>query len=285
MRQTHVMALREAFVAEQFAALEPFDFVVVAVPAPPFDGVRVARGAEGTWEVEVGTRAGDPPFSEEQVADLVRLGFGAEPPWTARIAPDDATAAAALVERALCDVLGLGSEDRVDLHHGNRRAEHEAEQKLDHLRARVEPILTTWLGRAPERDADGDYVFDFESAQVYVAPRAAPNSPIILRVFAITNVGLNVTPDLGLFLSRLNFSLTFGRFALDADNRAVWFDEVLLAEDVSDEELQFAVRVVAQTANEWDDRIAQMFGGVVRRRASATADGPPSAKPGEGGYL
>ena len=117
-----------------------------------------------------------------------------------------------------------------------------------------------------------------------VAPRAAPDGQIVIRIFAITNVGISVTPELGLFLARLNFGLMFGRFTLDATNQSIWFDETLLGEQFREEELRFAVRIVAATADEWDDRLKQMFGGATYQEvlAGRTQEAPPPIKPGEG---
>ena len=55
---------------------------------------------------------------------------------------------------------------------------------------------------------------------------------------------------------------------------------------LSDEEIRFTVRMVADTANEWDDRLAQMFGGTTHALLSTPeqAQRVPS-KPGQGGYL
>jgi len=78
----------------------------------------------------------------------------------------------------------------------------------------------------------------------------------------VTNVGVKVVPELGLFLARLNFGLMFGRFALDAENNSIWFDETLLGDQLNEEALKFAIHIVASTADEWDDRIVEMFGGV-----------------------
>ena len=112
-------------------------------------------------------------------------------------------------------------------------------------------------------------------------------SPRESRVFAITNVGVSVTPELGLFLARLNFGLMFGRFALDAEHRSIWFDETLLGDQFSDEELRFAIQVVSSTADDWDDRLKQMFGGATYQEVltSGANHELPRVKPGEGGYL
>jgi hypothetical protein len=112
-----------------------------------------------------------------------------------------------------------------------------------------------------------------------------PGRPAIIRVFAITNAGLNLTAELGLFLARLNFSLMFGRFSIDTDHQAVWFDETLLGDHVTDEELRVTVEMVASTANEWDQKIASTFGGRTRDPSSTEGAPAPGGKPGQGGYL
>jgi hypothetical protein len=108
---------------------------------------------------------------------------------------------------------------------------------------------------------------------------------VVVRVFAITNVGVPVTPELGLFLARLNFGLMFGRFALDVERQAIWVDETLLGDHFTDEELRFTIDVVAKTADEWDDRLKQMFGGATYQEAAGRRpDADGLAKPGQGGY-
>jgi hypothetical protein len=136
-----------------------------------------------------------------------------------------------------------------------------------------------------EQDEDGDYVLSVNDVHVTVAPRVAAGGPLIVRVFAITNVGVTVAPELGLFLARLNFGLMFGRFALDGEHRSIWFDETLLGDQFSDEELRFTIQVVASTADQWDDRLKQMFGGATYEDVlkGRTGHQVPPIKPGEGG--
>jgi hypothetical protein len=130
-------------------------------------------------------------------------------------------------------------------------------------------------------------VLPIRDVHVVVAPRIAPGGPVIVRVFAITNVGVAVTPELGLLLARLNFGLMFGRFALDAEHQSIWFDETLLGDQFTEEELRFTIDVVASTADQWDDRLKQMFGGVTHQEALAQRNDRPESlsKPGQGLYL
>ena len=278
-------AARRAFLHAQLAQLEPLGFVVVGLPEPPFDAIQARRESDETFVVEIASRDASLPFSDDETKALTEMGFVREretlvaPPVTG---PD---AAADLVERVLTSALGVDAMTPIDIRHGTLRDERAAEEKLAAMRAFIEPVLEEMFGAPPTKDPDGDYVLDVGQLKVFVAPRAVPGRPAIIRVFAITNADLNLSADLGLFLARLNFSLAFGRFSIDIDHRAVWFDETLLGDQVTKDELVFVVNVVAETAAEWDDKIAAMFGGRFREDVPAGASPEAGAKPGQGGYL
>lgn len=285
-------AIARSFLLGEVEALQPFDFVVVAPAGSPLHAVEVTRVPGAALEVRV---PGRPPVLPElpvPVRSALRdRGFASEAPddrtrpWVRRV--DGAADAVDLARSVLSEVFEEKPDAALDVSHGSHRAEHEARRKLEELRGRVDKVVNEIVGRAPERDGDGDYVLPVGDVHVVVAPRVAPAGPAVVRVFAITNVGVNVAPELGLFLARLNFGLMFGRFALDAEHRSIWFDETLLGEHFSDAELRFTVDVVARTADQWDDRIKQMFGGatwqeVLTRRTDHQV---PPTKPGQGGYL
>jgi hypothetical protein len=283
--------LWQALLVGEVEALEPFAFVAVSPAGQPLHLVEVTRREDGNLEVRV---PGRPPFLPElppPVRSVLRdRGFGSEDPadpirpWVRPA--KDARDAVEIVRRVLADAFGAAPDLPLDVAHGSHRAEHEARLKLATVRERLEKVLRELTGTAPEQDADGDYLVPIQDVRVIVAPRMGPLGVVVVRVFAITNVGITVTPELGLVLARLNFSQMFGRFALDAENRSIWVDETLLGDHFGDEELKFTVNAVAGIANEWDDRLKQMFGGAtypeVMMRADATR---PPAKPGQGGYL
>jgi hypothetical protein len=227
-----------------------------------------------------------PALSEAERGLLVELGFANdaadEPtnPWVC--AADDAVAAAERIEQILQQVFKEKPGVALDVQHGSYRAAHEAQLKLAAVRESVERVIADTMGAEPEQDSDQDYVLPIGDVRVIVAPRVLPNGPAIVRVFAVTNVGVAVVPELGLFLARLNFGLMFGRFALDAENNSIWFDETLLGDQLSEEALKFAIQVVASTADEWDDRLKQMFGGEKYREAMGAGKSAeiPATKPG-----
>jgi hypothetical protein len=281
-----------SFLQGEVEILEPLDFLAVGPAGSPLHIVEVTRREDGSLEVRVPGRPRPFPELPVPVRSALRdRGFASEEPgdstlpWVHPVA--DAASAVELVQRVLSEVFGEKPNFALDIGHGSHKAEHETRQKLAAIRERIENVLKEMVGRRPDQDADGDFVLQVDDVHVMVAPRAGPGGPVVVRVFAITNVGVAVAPELGLFLARLNFGLMFGRFALDAEHRSIWFDETLLGDQFSDEELRFAIRVVASTADQWDDRLKQMFGGatheeVLKGRAPHEL---PRIKPGEGGYL
>lgn len=277
-------AARRQFLTTQLHPLAAHGVVVVGVPQPPFDVIRAQRDAEGAWMIALGGRDQAVAFSDTQVGELGRLGFThGEVSWRVPVpGPDEAADA---IEAVLTTVLGLPADAAIDLRHGSTAAEHEAEQQLLAMRAQLEPIVRDMTSAEPVIDDDGDYVVVVDHSQVYVAPRAMPGRLPVVRVFAITNAGVQMTPELGMYLARLNFSLMFGRFSLDAEHGAVWLDETLLGQHVTDDELRFIISMVAATADEWDEKIAAVFGGQVRTPVDAQTTAARQSKPGEGGYL
>jgi hypothetical protein len=282
-------AAARSFLLGEVEALEPFGFVAVIPEGRPLHMLELTRREDGGFEVRVPGRPPGVPELEAAVRSKLRdRGFASEDPadptrpWT--LTAPAGEAAVGLLQELLVEVFGEKPDATLDVGHGSHKTEHEARQKLALARTRIESIVTQILGRPPEQDDDGDYVLPIDEVHVMVAPRAAPDGQIVERVFAITNVGVNVTPELGLFLARLNFGLMFGRFALDTEHRAIWFDEMLLGEQFREEELRFAIRMVAATADSWDDRLKQMFGGATYQEvlAGQTAESPPPTKPGEG---
>ena len=291
MSTSDAPAARSTFVAAQVGALAPLDFVLVGRSTAPLAAVRVLREEDGSLAVSIAPQE----LTPEQVTTLARLGFPAvsspgEPP-TAAVPPADPAAAAALVESVLAEVFGVEASAAVDERPGTERDVRAAAQQVQAMRTAIEPVLAAINGGTPApQDEDGDYLVDLGHVRVFVAPRSMPGRPPpIIRVFAITNAGVNVSSELGLFLARLNFSLMFGRFSIDAENASIWFDETLLGEHVTDEELRFSVEMVAATANEWDQKLASMFGGRTRSPDELPATGGEGAnvpnKPGQGGYL
>lgn len=283
------LAVTRAFLMSDVDALEPFAFVAVTPTDRPLHTVEVMRREDAGLEVLVPGRPPMLPDLTVEIRNALReRGFSSEDPadrtrpWS-RSAPDSASAVQ-LMQALLVEVFGEKPDATLDLVHGSHKLEHEARQKLALARTRIEAIVTDMLKKKPEQDSDGDYVLPVEDVHVVLAPRATIEGQIVVRVFTICNVGVNVTPELGLFLARLNFGLMFGRFALDVEHRSIWFDETLLGEQFRDEELRFAIRMVAATADAWDNRLKQQCGGATYQEvlAGRASEAAPKTKPGQG---
>jgi hypothetical protein len=282
-------AATRAFLLAEIEALEPLDFVAALPGGRLVHIVEIMRREDGGLEVRVPGRPRPVPELEGSVRSALREhGFTSiDPadqtkPWACPAAGGEAAVDLAL--RVLVDAFGEKPEAALDIAHGSHKTEVEAEKNLAVARSRIEGIVTDLLGRRPEQDGDGDYILPLGEVHIMVAPRVSPTGQIVIRIFAITNVAVVVAPELGLFLARLNFGLMFGRFALDVEHRAIWFDESLLGEQFREEELRFAIRMVASTADEWDDRLKQMFGGVTYQEVlnGQAKEAPPPVKPGGG---
>jgi hypothetical protein len=285
-------AAASIFLQGEVEALGPNAFLAASPSGQPFQMVEITRDADHGLEVRV---PGRPPIVPELApavrAKLREHGFRSEDP-SDRTKPwvcptEDAESAVRLLQRLFTEVFGAKPDADIDLAHGSHAAEIEAQRKLAAVRERVEGVLAEMAGgQVPDKDEDGDYRLPVNDVHVFVAPRVTPTAAVVVRVFAVTNVDVTVAPELGLFLARLNFGSVFGRFALDVENRAIWVDETLLGEHFSDEELRFIVGAVASIADQWDDRLKQMFGGSKYQEVlTQRADQPPPAKPGHAGYL
>ncbi len=278
-----------AYLEGEVEALTPFAFVAVAPSGRPLHSIEMSRREDQTLAVSV---PGRPPIAPDLPVEtrrrLADRGFASEDPadrsvpWTKEAA--DAQECVDLGLRILTEVFDEKSGVSLDLIHGSRRAEHEARMRLEELRNRVERVIQDLMGQPVEQDDDGDYVLPIGDVRVVVAPRAIAGGPAIIRVFAVTNVGVTVAPELGLFLARLNFGMMFGSFALDTEHHSIWFDETILGDQLNEEALRFAIKVVASTADEWDDRLKQMFGGATYQEVLTRGDdeGAARTKPGEG---
>ena len=110
-------------------------------------------------------------------------------------------------------------------------------------------------------DEHGNYVLGLASARVFIVPTWLENGATIIRVFAITNLDVPVTPELTSYLLEKNLEFVFGGFALDVDAGAVWFNHNMLGDFAHPEQLEATMAAVAHTADQFDDEIKTRFGG------------------------
>jgi hypothetical protein len=280
------MSTRRSFIEQQILGLSPLDSVAFIVNLG--DGVawvEVLRDENGErYTSQVG---GQPDLAAAVIGALPALGFELSEATRPTCVASSVDAVVKATESVLSGPFGAGPDAALDVRHASRRIEVELQRKLTALRARVRIVLADMMPEGVDVDSDDDFTFAFESTRVWVAPRLLPSGLLIVRVMAVTNVGVDPTPTLGLFLAETNFALALGRFSLDARQHAVWFEHTLLGEYFTDEELRIVVAVVASTADRFDDRIAELFGGRVFNLPGKAAEPEerPADKPGTDGYL
>ena len=153
-------------------------------------------------------------------------------------------------------------------------------EAITSVRATIELKLKDMLDRYVV-DERGNYVFGLESALVYVVPAWLESKTTVVRVFAITNLDVPVTPELTLDLLEKNLDFVLGAFALDAGHGAVWFNHNLLGEFLAPDELEATLAAVAETANKYDDEIKERFGGRLYAESPERSVPPPHTP----GYL
>lgn len=131
---------------------------------------------------------------------------------------------------------------------------------VEELRAYVGTLLRAMLG-GYEVDALGNMTFTAEGARIFVTVGPGPLGPHV-GVFSITNIGVELVPDLAAFLLRTNHRMAFGAFSYDPEQGGIWLRHSLLGGTLDGPELRGAILSVASTASQVADLIRDKFGGV-----------------------
>lgn len=130
---------------------------------------------------------------------------------------------------------------------------------VDELRAYVGQLLQAMLG-GYEVDALGNMTFTAEGARIFVTVGPGPLGPHV-GVFSVTNIGVDLVPDLAAFLLRTNHRMAFGAFSYEPEQKGVWLRHSLLGGTLDGPELRGAILSVASTASQVAEVIGEKFGG------------------------
>lgn len=95
-------------------------------------------------------------------------------------------------------------------------------------------------------------------AQVGVYPWGEDDATITTRAYVVTDVEL--TPDLLKFLLSENDRMRFGAFGIDSE-QDIFFEHTILGSTVEKDELKSSVMAVIITADAFDDKIVERWGG------------------------
>ena len=133
----------------------------------------------------------------------------------------------------------------------------------DHVRVtteRVRRFLTDEYGEF-QHDPDWGFHGGFGSARVFVDIQPVLESSTAVRASSPVVSDVDLSDELALRLVQLTGERPFGAFQYVPGRREVWFEHVILGDDLDRVELESAIRVVSSVADGTDDELATAFGG------------------------
>ena len=126
--------------------------------------------------------------------------------------------------------------------------------------ARIEAVLSE--SDAYRKVEDGLYVVKQGSAYVMVNVIPWGEDRAVVRCAAQVLVGVDRSEELAWGLLKLNSLMRFGSFAFVPDGNRIYFIHAILGGETLDaEEIVATVGQVALVADEYDDKIAAVYGG------------------------
>jgi mRNA-degrading endonuclease HigB of HigAB toxin-antitoxin module len=248
----------EAFLTGQIAALDPFEFTVVAAvdgprgkgPIEPRALVEIGHLEHGGYEVTV-------------VPEGVTIAGFTERKATAPTPPEATTLALA----ALATLLP-GETPRLAIIQGSKAAEVARQRKL----AAVLTELNAWLNEVSDNQwgspADLPLQFRFGNVLTRIGGVVDITGTALVELACLVAKEVPEDERIASLLVDANSSYSFGRLVVD-DQQQVWFRQVLHADPVSRPALQHALAVAQQTTTE----AAQVFAKLGAVDATGPEDG------------
>jgi hypothetical protein len=136
----------------------------------------------------------------------------------------------------------------------------DAEAHVEITDHRVKHFLDERFGGF-DHDPDWGYHGGFGSARVFVDVLPVLDDSTAVRASSPVLSDIDLTDELALELMRLAAESPFGCYSYQPARREVWFEHVILGDDLDRPELEAAIQVVADTADGQDDTLAGRFGG------------------------
>ncbi|GAB4122270.1 MAG: YbjN domain-containing protein [Roseiflexaceae bacterium] len=99
------------------------------------------------------------------------------------------------------------------------------------------------------------------SSLTYVNVYAWGDDRATIQCFSWVVTGADVDEELWRFLLRENYDMRFGAFGID-DDKDIFFKHSLMGNSADKAELKAAIMAVAYTADDYDDKIRQRWGGL-----------------------
>jgi len=134
-------------------------------------------------------------------------------------------------------------------------------ERVKELRELIAKYLDE-LGLKYLKDSSDDFLVPFgDGVRVHLVPQEFGDDMTVVQIIAPTNLDLDITPDLAMYVAQESSRFVFGRLAIHPEERAVGFEEALLGSFLNRAELHVAIGVAAAMADKYDDDIQQRFGG------------------------
>jgi hypothetical protein len=139
-------------------------------------------------------------------------------------------------------------------------ARRGAQDRVLSTRERVERFLRQLYG-AFETDPAWGYHGGFGSTRVFCNVRHYLETSTVVTVGSPVLSGVAPSPALALDVHAVAARAPFGRFSLAAERGELWFEHVILGDDLDPDELRTAIDAVARTGDAQDDRLQVAYGG------------------------
>lgn len=128
--------------------------------------------------------------------------------------------------------------------------------------ANVAQILKDQFG-AQARPNDQAPQFNIRAGSAYVTVVVSPinDKATVVRAYSWVVTGAESTPELRQYLLEENYNMRFGGFAQEPGTGDILFTHAILGEGMDTDEFMWTLMAVSNTADEYDDKIVQRFGG------------------------
>ncbi len=128
------------------------------------------------------------------------------------------------------------------------------------LRSKIETYLRE-NNHCYEVRSDGDFWIRKELAIVIIHPFQL-NEKSLVKIASPVSLDIKTIPaKLANILLKKNADEVFGRFVLIPQEKVIWFEHILLGDNLNSEELITAIKIISSTANANDEWISNMTGG------------------------
>lgn len=131
---------------------------------------------------------------------------------------------------------------------------------------RVHGLMQELFGEDAWADPDNpNFMLQRGSSEVNVTVAPLEDNAVV-SVFAWVVTGATPTEELYKYLLTENSGFIFGGFALDDKNNVI-YQHTIVGETVDKQQLRTSIRAVTKVADDYDDTIAERFGGKTAKDA------------------